>query len=173
LPIAARWRNLRFFTVYGPWGRPDMAIWLFTAAILQGTPLKLFNDGRVRRDFTYIDDVTEAASRLLMRPPRPDAAGEAGRDSLQAPSLLYNVGNSQPVEVNELVRLIEEAVGRPAVREYLPLQPGDVLETSADCTELERAVGFLPNTPLKEGVRLFVEWFQAFDVARPVPRARV
>jgi UDP-glucuronate 4-epimerase len=165
--------GLRFFTVYGPWGRPDMAMWLFTAAILQGKPLKLFNDGRLRRDFTYIDDVTEAVSRLLTRPPRPDAEGEAERDSVQAPSLLYNVGNSQPVEVNELVRLIEEAVGRPAVREYLPLQPGDVLETCADCTELERAVGFRPNTPLKEGVRHFVEWFQAFHAAQPAPRTRV
>jgi UDP-glucuronate 4-epimerase len=165
--------GLRFFTVYGPWGRPDMAMWLFTDAILQGKPLKLFDDGRMRRDFTYIDDVTEAVSRLLTRPPRSDPASEAERETSQAPSLLYNVGNSQPVEVNELVRLIEEAVGRPAVREYLPLQPGDVLETSADCTELERAVGFRPNTPLKEGVRHFVEWFQAFQAARPAPRARV
>jgi len=163
--------GLRFFTVYGPWGRPDMAMWLFTAAILEGKPIKLFNDGHLRRDFTYIDDVTEAVSRLLTRPPRSDAAGEAVRDGVQAPSLLYNVGNSQPVEVNELVRLIEEAVGRPAVREYLPLQPGDVLETSADCTELERAVGFRPNTPLKDGVRHFVEWFQAFQAARPAPQS--
>jgi UDP-glucuronate 4-epimerase len=165
--------GLRFFTVYGPWGRPDMAMWLFTDAILQGKPLKLFNDGRMRRDFTYIDDVIEALSRLLTRPPRPDPISEAERDSLQAPSLLYNVGNSQPVEVNELVRLIEEAVGRPAVREYLPLQPGDVLETCADCTDLERAVGFRPNTPLKEGVRHFVEWFQAFHAAQPARRTRV
>ena len=165
--------GLRFFTVYGPWGRPDMAMWLFTAAILQGKPIKLFNDGRMRRDFTYIDDVTEAMSRLLTRPPRPDPINEAERDSGQAPSLLYNVGNSQPVELNEFVRLIEEAVGRPAVREYLPLQPGDVLETFADCTELERAVGFRPSTPLKEGIRLFVEWFQAFHAARPARRTRV
>jgi UDP-glucuronate 4-epimerase len=165
--------GLRFFTVYGPWGRPDMAMWLFTAAILQGKPIKLFNEGRLRRDFTYIDDVTEAVSRLLTRPPRPDPAGEAGRETGQAPSLLYNVGNSQPVEVNELVRLIEQAVGRPAVREYLPLQPGDVLETCADCTELERAVGFRPNTPLKEGIRHFVEWFQAFHAAQPARRPRV
>jgi UDP-glucuronate 4-epimerase len=165
--------GLRFFTVYGPWGRPDMAMWLFTDAILQGKPLKLFNDGRMRRDFTYVDDVIEAVSRLLTRPPRPDPVGEAEGDSGQTPSLLYNVGNSQPVEVNELVRLIEEAVGRPAVREYLPLQPGDVLETCADCTDLERAVGFRPNTPLKEGIRLFVEWFQAFHAAQPVRRTRV
>jgi UDP-glucuronate 4-epimerase len=149
-----------------------MAMWLFTAAFLQGKPIKLFNDGRMRRDFTYIDDVTEVVSRLLTRAPRSDPANQAERKTGQAPSLLYNVGTSQPVEVN-LVRLIEEAVGRPAVREYLPLQPGDVLETSADCSELERAVGFRPNTPLKEGVRHFVEWFQAFQAARPAPRARV
>jgi UDP-glucuronate 4-epimerase len=165
--------GLRFFTVYGPWGRPDMAMWLFTAAILEGKPIKLFNDGRLRRDFTYIDDVTEAVSRLLARPPRSDTASEAERDSGRAPSLLYNVGNSQPVEVNELVGLIEEAVGRRAVREYLPLEPGDVLETCADCTELERAVGFRPNTPLKEGIRLFVEWFQAFHAREPTRRPRV
>jgi UDP-glucuronate 4-epimerase len=165
--------GLRFFTVYGPWGRPDMAMWLFTAAILEGKPIKLFKDGRMRRDFTYIDDVTEAVSRLLTRPPRPDPASEAELETSQAPSLLYNVGNSQPVEVNELVRLIEEAVGRSAIREYLPLQPGDVLETCADCTELERAVGFRPNTPLKEGIRLFVEWFQAFQATQPARRTRV
>ena len=167
--------GLRFFTVYGPWGRPDMAIWLFTEAIQQGSPLKLFNDGRLSRDFTYIDDVTEAVSRLLTRPPRPDPAGERPRDagSGRAPSILYNVGNSHPVEVNEVVRLIEDAVGRQAIREYLPLQPGDVLETSADCTDLEGAVGFRPNTPLKEGIRLFVEWFQAFHAAPPARRARV
>jgi UDP-glucuronate 4-epimerase len=159
--------GLRFFTVYGPWGRPDMAMWLFTAAILEGKPLKLFNDGRVRRDFTYIDDITEAVSRLLTRPPRSDSTGEAERDGGQAPALLYNVGNSHPVEVNELVRLIEEAVGRLAIREYLPLQPGDVLETCADCAEIERAVGFRPNTPLKEGIRLFVEWYEAFHAAHP------
>jgi UDP-glucuronate 4-epimerase len=165
--------GLRFFTVYGPWGRPDMAMWLFTAAILQGKPLKLFADGRLRRDFTYIDDVTEAVSRLLTRPPRPDPASEAERDRDRMPSLLYNVGNSQPVEVNELVRRIEAAVGRPAIREYLPMQQGDVIETSADCTELERAVGFRPNTPLQDGIRHFVEWFQAYQAREPARRTGV
>jgi UDP-glucuronate 4-epimerase len=167
--------GLRFFTVYGPWGRPDMAMWLFTAAITQGKPVKLFGNGRLRRDFTYIDDVTEAVSRLLTQPPRPDPAIDRADEAArrQAPWLLYNVGNSQPVEVTELVRLIEDAVGRPAIREFLPMQPGDVLETSADCTDLERAVGFRPNTPLKEGVRSFVEWFTAFQSAQPARRPRV
>lgn len=157
--------GLRFFTVYGPWGRPDMAMWLFTEAILNGTALKLFNNGRMRRDFTYIDDVTEAVSRLLTQPPpRGSATSESLPDSAlsKAPWRLYNVGNSQPVEVNEVVGLIEEALGRQARRDYLPLQPGDVLETCADCSDLERAVGFRPNTPLKEGVRLFVDWFQSY-----------
>jgi UDP-glucuronate 4-epimerase len=163
--------GLRFFTAYGPWGRPDMAMWLFTAAVMDGTPVKLFNHGRMRRDFTYIDDVTEAVARLLKRPPRPDSTtdGPPQPAGSTAPWRLYNIGNSQPVEVNEVLRLIEQAIGRPALREYLPLQPGDVLETCADCTELEHAVGFRPNTPLKEGVRLFVEWFQSF---RRTPSAR-
>jgi UDP-glucuronate 4-epimerase len=159
--------GLRFFTVYGPWGRPDMAMWLFTAAILDGTPLKLFNNGHMRRDFTYIDDVTEAVGRLLTLPPTRAATSDSspGPVGSEAPWCLYNVGNSQPVDVDEVVRLIEEAVGRRAIREYLPLQPGDVLETSADCTDLERAVGFRPNTPLKEGIRRFVDWFQTFRSA--------
>ena len=168
--------GLRFFTVYGPWGRPDMAMWLFTAAVLDGRPLKLFNNGRMRRDFTYIDDVSEAVSRLLTQPPRADpSTSDLVPDpaSSQAPWRLYNVGNSQPVEVNEVVRLIEDAMGRQAIREYLPLQPGDVLETCADCTDLERAVGFRPNTPLNEGVRLFVDWFQTYRRTQPARRAGV
>jgi UDP-glucuronate 4-epimerase len=168
--------GLRFFTVYGPWGRPDMAIWLFTEAILNGTPLKLFNNGRMRRDFTYIDDVTEAVSRLLTKPPRGDSATSEGSPDparSQAPWRLYNVGNSQSVEVNEVVHLVEEAVGRRAIREYLPAQPSDALETCADCTDLENAVGFRPNTSLKDGVRLFVEWFQAFRPTQPARRVRV
>jgi UDP-glucuronate 4-epimerase len=171
--------GLRFFTVYGPWGRPDMAIWLFTEAILNGAPLRLFNNGRMRRDFTYIDDVTEAVSRLLTKPPRRNPEnletfeGPPEPASSYAPWQLYNVGNSQPVEVNEVVLLIEEAVDRRAIREHLPLQPGDVLETCADCTDLERAVGFRPNTPLSGGVRLFADWFQAFRATQPARRSEV
>jgi len=154
--------GLRFFTVYGPWGRPDMAMWLFTDAIMQGRPIKLFNRGRMRRDFTYIDDVVEAVVRLVPRPPaaNPAWSGDAPDPATSAaPWHVYNIGNSQPVEVTEVVRLIEEAVGKPAVRELLPMQPGDVPETCADIADLERAVGFRPKTPIGEGVGRFVDWF--------------
>ena len=141
--------GLRFFTVYGPWGRPDMAMWLFADAILQGRPIKLFNNGQMRRDFTYIDDAVEAVVRLIPRPPAPDPAwsGEAPDPATsRAPWRVYNIGNSQPVEVTEVVRLIEEALGKPAVRELLPMQPGDVPQTCAEASDLARVVGFRPNT---------------------------
>ncbi len=157
--------GLRFFTVYGPWGRPDMAYWLFTDAIMRGHPIKLFNHGRMRRDFTYIDDVTEAVVRLLPGPARPNPAWSASAPDPAtscAPWHVYNVGNNKPVELTELVRLIEQAVGRPAVRELLPKQPGDVEETCADIGDLERAVGFRPRTSLDAGIRRFVEWFVDF-----------
>jgi UDP-glucuronate 4-epimerase len=157
--------GLRFFTVYGPWGRPDMAMWLFTAAITDGKPVRLFNNGKMRRDFTYIDDVVEAIARLLRRPPKADPSwSESHSDPARstAPWHIYNVGNSRPVELMEMVRLIEQAVGRPALREFLPLQPGDVIETCADSADLERAVGFRPNTPIEEGTRRFVDWFRAY-----------
>jgi UDP-glucuronate 4-epimerase len=157
--------GLRFFTVYGPWGRPDMAMWLFTEAILQGRPIKLFNHGHMRRDFTYIDDAVEAVVRLVRRPAAPNPAwSDQAPDpaTSRAPWQIYNVGNSQPVEVTEVVRLIEEALGKPAVRELLPMQPGDVPQTCADAADLERAVGFRPNTPITEGVRRFVDWLLRF-----------
>ena len=157
--------GLRFFTVYGPWGRPDMAMWLFADAIMAGRPIKLFNHGRMRRDFTYIDDVAEAVARLVTLPPAPDPAwsGDAPDPATsRAPWRVYNIGNSQPVEVTEVVRLIEEAVGKSAVRELLPMQPGDVPETFADVADLERSVGFRPKTPIAEGVRRFVEWFRGY-----------
>ena len=158
--------GLRFFTVYGPWGRPDMAMWLFTEAILQGRPIKLFNNGRMRRDFTYIDDAVEAVVRLIRRPPAPNPVWS--RDAPDpatslSPWHVYNIGNSHPVEVTEVVRLIEEAIGKPAIRELLPMQPGDVPQTYADVADLERAVGFRPKTPIDEGVRRFVEWLRKYD----------
>jgi UDP-glucuronate 4-epimerase len=157
--------GLRFFTVYGPWGRPDMAMWLFTDAIVQGRPIKLFNHGQMRRDFTYVDDVVEAVVRLVRRPatPNPAWSGDAPDPaSSRAPWRVYNIGNSQPVEVVEVVALIERAVGKGAVRELLPMQPGDVPETCADTTDLERAVAFRPRTPIAEGVGRFVDWFLEF-----------
>ena len=157
--------GLRFFTVYGPWGRPDMAMWLFADAIMQGRPIKLFNNGQMRRDFTYIDDVVEAVVRLVPRPaaPNPAWSGDAPDPATsRAPWHVYNIGNSRSVEVTEVVRLIEEAIGKPAVKQLLPMQPGDVPETYADVADLERAVGFRPQTLIGEGVRRFIDWFVRF-----------
>jgi UDP-glucuronate 4-epimerase len=157
--------GLRFFTVYGPWGRPDMAMWLFTAAIIDSKPIKLFNHGRMRRDFTYVGDVTESVVRLLHHPPSADSvwSGATPRpDTSNAPWRIYNVGNSSPVDLSELVAVLEDVIGRPAISELLPMQPGDVVETCADSSDLERVVGFRPNTSIKDGARLFVEWFRAY-----------
>src|SRR5262249_42878558 len=138
--------GLRFFTVYGPWGRPDMAMWLFVDAIMRGRPIKLFNNGRMRRDFTYIDDVVEAVVRLVPLPAaaNPAWSGDAPDPATSgAPWSIYNIGNGAPVEVLEVVRLIEQAVGKTAVREFLPMQPGDVPATYADGTDLERLASLL------------------------------
>lgn len=158
--------GLRFFTVYGPWGRPDMAVWLFTEAILQGKPVRLFNHGRMKRDFTYIDDVTEAVVRLIDRPASADPAwsGVAPNPATSfAPWRIYNIGNRSPVEVTELVRLIEQQTGRMAIRELLPMQPGDVMETCADVAGLQAAVGFAPKTQIGDGVRRFTEWYRGYE----------
>jgi UDP-glucuronate 4-epimerase len=157
--------GLRFFTVYGPWGRPDMAMWLFTEAVHGGKPVRLHNHGRMRRDFTYIDDVTETVVRLVDRPAAQDPAWSGGTPNpatSAAPWRIYNIGNRTPVEVTELLRLVEEAVGRPAVRELLPMQPGEILETCADTADLEATIGFSPKTPLAEGVRRFVAWYRGY-----------
>ena len=152
--------GLRFFTVYGPWGRPDMAPWLFTAAILAGRPITVFNDGRMRRDFTYIDDVVAGVLAALDRPPADDGASKPG-GSL-APHALYNLGNSRAEPLDRLIALIEQACGRAAVREPLPMQPGDVTETYADIAESTRDLGFAPRTRLEDGVPRFVEWFRRY-----------
>lgn len=148
--------GLRFFTVYGPWGRPDMAVWLFTQAIFDGQPLRLFNFGRMRRDFTYIDDVIEAMVRLIPSPPDATATPAVVQP---APHRIYNVGNSQPVEILELADLLEKIIGRRAKRELLPMRPIDVLETFADSSDLARAASFAPRTPIEDGLRSFVDWF--------------
>jgi UDP-glucuronate 4-epimerase len=157
--------GLRFFTVYGPWGRPDMAMWLFTDAIHAGRPIKLFNQGNMRRDFTYVDDVVESVVRLVERPPAGEANWSGDRPdpaTSRAPWRVYNIGNHTPVEVPEVVRLIEQALGKTAVRELLPMQPGDVPETCADVEDLRRDVGFAPDTPIADGVQRFVDWFRAY-----------
>lgn len=142
-----------------------MALFKFTRNILAGEPIDVFNQGAHARDFTYIDDVVEGVVRTLDRiaAPNPAWSGDAPDPATSsAPYRLYNIGNSQPVEVTEVVRLIEEAVGKSAVRELLPMQPGDVPETFADVADLERSVGFRPKTPIAEGVRRFVEWFRGY-----------
>ncbi len=157
--------GLRFFTVYGPWGRPDMAMWLFANAMLAGKPIKLFNYGKMRRDFTYIDDVVEAVVRLVEHAPKanPDWSSEApDPGSSAAPWRLYNIGNNKPVELFEVVRLLEQTVGCEAKRELLPMQPGDVPDTYADIDDLMHDVGFKPATPIAEGVTRFIEWFRAY-----------
>jgi UDP-glucuronate 4-epimerase len=157
--------GLRFFTVYGPWGRPDMAMWLFTDAILAGRPIRLFNHGNMRRDFTFVDDVVESVVRLVDQPAQPDArwSSEAPDPaSSAAPWRVYNVGNNQPVEVKQVVRLIEQALGRTAVCDLVAMQPGDVPATYADVDALAQAVDFAPRTPVEVGVRRFVDWFTAY-----------
>jgi UDP-glucuronate 4-epimerase len=157
--------GLRFFTVYGPWGRPDMAVWIFTKAILAGEPIKLFNNGNMRRDFTYVDDVVESVVRLVDRraagnPDFSTASPDPGSSS--ARWRVYNIGNNKPVELLEVVRLLEEALGKKAKRELLPMQPGDVPATYADVDDLIRDVGFRPATRIAEGIRRFIEWYRAY-----------
>ena len=157
--------GLRFFTVYGPWGRPDMAPFLFTRAILEGRPIDVFNNGRMRRDFTYIDDIAEGTVQVLDRvaagDPRFDpAAPDPG--SSGAPWRIYNIGNHEPVELLHFIELLEQTLGRKAQKNMLPMQPGDVPETFADVESLQRATGFRPKTPLAEGVRRFVDWYRSY-----------
>jgi UDP-glucuronate 4-epimerase len=157
--------GLRFFTVYGPWGRPDMAMWIFAKAILAGESIRLFNDGNMRRDFTYIDDVVESVVRLVDRPSTGSLAFSAASPdpaSSTAPWRLYNIGNNKPVELLEVVRLFEETIGKKAKRELVPMQPGDVPATYADVDDLMRDVGFRPSTPIAEGIARFVEWYRAY-----------
>jgi len=157
--------GLRYFTVYGPWGRPDMAPFLFARAILEGRPIDVFNQGRMRRDFTYVDDIAEGTLRALDRPARADTAFDpASPDpaTSSAPWRIYNIGNHEPVELLRFIELMEEAFGRKAVKNFLPMQPGDVAETFADVEALERDTGFRPGVSLAEGVRRFAEWYRAY-----------
>ena len=157
--------GLRFFTAYGPWGRPDMAYYSFTKAILEGTPIKLYNGGRHKRDFTFIDDVVECVTRVIDRPAQPNpnwSASTPDPASSNAPFRLYNVGNSSPVALLELVETLERLIGRAAITQLLPMQPGDVLETCADTSELARDIGYEPRTPLADGLARFVTWYRQY-----------
>ncbi|NTV10455.1 MAG: NAD-dependent epimerase [Zoogloea sp.] len=157
--------GLRFFTVYGPWGRPDMALFLFTRAILEGRPIDVFNHGKMKRDFTYIDDIVQGVVRTLDRPAEPDAgfnpdAPDPGRST--APYRVFNIGNHDPVELMSFIEAIESAVGRKAEKNFLPMQDGDVPATYADITELNAWTGFAPATPVAEGVQRFVAWYREY-----------
>jgi UDP-glucuronate 4-epimerase len=157
--------GLRFFTVYGPWGRPDMATWLFADAILAGRSIKLFNRGDMKRDFTYVDDVAISVVKLIDHPPQGNpvwSGGDPDPATSRAPWRVYNIGNHTPVELTEVVRLLEEAIGKPALRELLPMQPGDVPATFADVDALQKTVGFAPNTSIEDGIARFVDWFLAY-----------
>ena len=157
--------GLRFFTVYGPWGRPDMALFKFTKAILAGVPIQVFNYGKHRRDFTYIDDIVEGVIRVLDRPAPPnpnwsDAEPDAGTS--QAPWRVYNIGNNSPVELMDYIAALEKAIGMKAEMEMLPLQPGDVSDTYADVADLIEQFSYKPSTPIEQGVANFVDWYREY-----------
>lgn len=157
--------GLRFFTVYGPWGRPDMSPFLFMDAILHNRAIKVFNNGDMLRDFTYIDDIVEGIVRIVEMPAEPNVAWneeEPDPASSTAPYRIYNIGNSQPTKLMDYIKCIENSIGREALKEYLPMQPGDVYQTYADSTALAEKTGFRPNTPLQEGIDRTVEWFKSF-----------
>jgi UDP-glucuronate 4-epimerase len=154
--------GLRFFTVYGPWGRPDMAPILFTKAILAGKPIDVFNHGKMRRDFTYIDDIVEGIARVIQKIPQPNPLWTGDRpdpSSSKAPYKIYNIGNSQPVELLNFIETIESCLGKKAQKNFLPMQPGDVVATYADVDDLMRDVGFKPQTSLQTGISQFIEWY--------------
>ena len=157
--------GLRFFTVYGPLGRPDMALFIFTKAILEGKPIDVFNHGKMRRDFTYIDDIVEGIIRVLDRPAQPNPSWSGDRPdpgTSSAPARVYNIGNHQPVELLRFIEVLEQALGKKAEKQLMPLQPGDVPATYADIDDLARDVGFSPATPIEEGIPRFVKWYREF-----------
>jgi len=157
--------GLRFFTVYGPWGRPDMALFLFTKAILSGQPIDVFAGGELERDFTYIDDIVEGVRRVMDRTPTADPgwnAATSGPAHSAAPFRLYNIGGGRPVKVSRFIEVLEDVLGRKAEKRILPMQPGDVTATRADTADLQRDTGFSPATPIEEGVPRFVRWYREF-----------
>jgi UDP-glucuronate 4-epimerase len=157
--------GLRFFTVYGPWGRPDMALFLFTKAILEGRPIDVFNEGRMQRDFTYVDDIVEGVVRVADHVPAGDASWSGAKPdpaASRAPYRVYNIGNQNPVQLMHLIGTLEKSLGKTAEKRMLPMQPGDVPATFADVADLERDVGFKPATPIELGVQRFVDWYRGY-----------
>ena len=157
--------GLRFFTVYGPWGRPDMAMWIFAKAIAAGQPIRLFNHGKMQRDFTYVDDVVESIERLVDKPPSGNPAYDGNSPdpaSSSAPWRVYNIGNNNPVELLEVVELLEKSIGKKAIRELAPMQPGDVPATYANVDDLMRDADFRPSTPIADGIARFIDWYRAY-----------
>jgi len=157
--------GLRFFTVYGPWGRPDMALFLFTRAILEGKPIDVYNQGKMRRDFTYIDDIVEGVIRVTDLTPEPNPAWSGDQPdpgTSYAPYRIYNIGNNSPVELLRFIEVLEEKLGRKAIRNLMPIQPGDVPATCADVDDLMRDAGFAPKTTIEEGISKFVEWYREY-----------
>ena len=157
--------GLRFFTVYGPWGRPDMALFLFTKAILEGKPIDVFNNGLMKRDFTYIDDIAEGITRAAFKTAKPNPQWNPAKPdsaSSDAPYRLYNIGNHSPVSLMEFIRVIEDTLGKKAITNLLPLQAGDVPESFADVEDLARDVGFAPSTPITVGIPKFIEWYRSY-----------
>jgi UDP-glucuronate 4-epimerase len=157
--------GLRFFTVYGPWGRPDMALFLFTKAILNGKPIDVYNNGNMQRDFTYIDDIIEGVVRVIDNPPTGDkiwSGVKPNPSSSFAPYRVYNIGNSSPVQLMDFIEAIEQEIGKQADKNFLPIQPGDVPATWANVDDLELNLGYKPNTPIRQGVKKFVEWYRRY-----------
>ncbi len=157
--------GLRFFTVYGPWGRPDMALFIFTKAILEGKTIEVYNHGKMRRDFTYVDDIVEGVIRTLDHPASPNPAWSGDKPdpgTSSAPARIYNIGNYQPVELLRFIEVLEQTIGKKAKKKLLPIQPGDVPATYADIEDLSRGVGFKPATPIEVGIPRFVQWYREF-----------
>jgi UDP-glucuronate 4-epimerase len=157
--------GLRFFTVYGPWGRPDMALFIFTKAILEDKPIKVFNYGNMQRDFTYVDDIVEGIVRVMQHVPQSDIDWKQSNSDVSAssaPYKIYNIGNNAPVKLTEFIEAIENELGKKAIKELLPLQPGDVPATYADVSDLVRDVGYKPNTSIAEGVKNFISWYKKY-----------
>jgi UDP-glucuronate 4-epimerase len=157
--------GLRFFTVYGPWGRPDMALFKFTQAIMHGKQLEVYNQGRMKRDFTYVDDIVSAMVKLLDHVPQPNSGWDSKHPdpaTSSAPYRIFNIGNNRPTELARFIEVLETIIGKKADIRYLPLQPGDVLETYADVDSLSEAVGFAPSTTIEDGIAKFVAWYRTY-----------